>query len=106
MILSMRDEIDERYRALAAGSHLPPAAAGQLLEIGFVVIHGPTAADDMPRLQDAYDRAVSTADAADVHISSSTRVAGRRAKCRAGREIKGYKYAKASDEVSSAALSQ
>src|SRR5262245_57715187 len=66
--------IDERYRTLAAGSHLPPHAARQLLEDGFVVIRGPTAADDLSRLQDAYDRAVATADAADVRISSSTRV--------------------------------
>jgi ectoine hydroxylase-related dioxygenase (phytanoyl-CoA dioxygenase family) len=66
--------IDERYEALAAGSHLPPDAARQLLDIGFVVMRGPIASDDVPRVQDAYDRAVATADAADVRISSSTRV--------------------------------
>jgi hypothetical protein len=65
---------DERYRTLVAGLHLPPDAARQLLDVGFIVIGGPTAPDDMPRLQDAYDRAVATADAADVRISSSTRV--------------------------------
>lgn len=66
--------IDERYRTMAAGLQLPPDAARQLLEVGFVVIRGPTAPHDVPRLQDAYDRAVATADAADVRISSSTRV--------------------------------
>jgi hypothetical protein len=66
--------IDERYRAIAAGSRLPPEAARQLLDVGFVVIPGPIPADEIPRLQHAYDRAVATADAADVRISSSTRV--------------------------------
>jgi hypothetical protein len=66
--------IDERYRTIAAGSQLPPDAARQLLDVGFVVIRGPTAPSDMPRLREAYDRAIATADAADVSISSSTRV--------------------------------
>jgi hypothetical protein len=66
--------IDQRYSALAADMHLPPDVARQLLEVGFVVIPGPTAPDDMPRLQEAYDRAVATADAADVRVASSTRV--------------------------------
>ena len=66
--------VDAHYRAIAASSHLPPAAARQLLEVGFIVIRGPVAPRDVPRLQDAYDRAVATADAADVRTASSTRV--------------------------------
>lgn len=66
--------IDERYRTIAAASQLPPEAGRQLLEDGFVVVPGPIALDDMPRVQDAYDRAVATASAADVRIAASTRV--------------------------------
>lgn len=66
--------VDAHYRAIAASSHLPPGAARQLIEVGFVVIRGPIAARDVPRLQHAYDRAVAAADAADVRTSSSTRV--------------------------------
>lgn len=65
--------VDAHYRAIAA-SHLPPDAARQLLDVGYVVIPGPIAPHDVPRLQDAYDRAVATADGADVRNSSSTRV--------------------------------
>src|SRR5687767_3961641 len=66
--------IDERYGAICAESHLPPDAARHLLNGGFVVMHGPTTPDDMPRLQDAYDRAVATADPNDVRVATSTRV--------------------------------
>jgi hypothetical protein len=66
--------IDEGYSAVCAESHLPPDAARQLLDGGFVVMRGPTTQDDMPRLQDAYDRAVATANPNDVRVATSTRV--------------------------------
>ena len=61
----------------AESHHLPPDAARQLREIGFIVIPGPTFQGGCERLSDAYDRAVATADPADVHIGrtrSSTRI--------------------------------
>jgi hypothetical protein len=65
---------DERYTAIAAQTHLQAPVARQLLADGFVVIPGPTIPDGIEKLSDAYDRAVATADPADLRISSSTRV--------------------------------
>ena len=66
------------HNIIAAESHhLPPDAARQLREIGFIVMPGPTFQGGCERLSDAYDRAVATADPADVHIGrtrSSTRI--------------------------------
>lgn len=59
------------YEAIAARQQLPADTASQLRDAGFVVIPGP---GDIERLSEAYDRAVATADAADVRVSSSTRV--------------------------------
>ena len=52
----------------AASHHLPPDAARQLREIGFIVMPGPAIQDGPEQLSRAYDRAVATAAPADVHI--------------------------------------
>ena len=65
------------HSIIATESHLPPDAARQLREIGFVVMPGPAIQGSCEQLSDAYDRAVATADSADVHIGrtrSSTRI--------------------------------
>ena len=45
----------------------------QLHDAGFTVLPGPVNEGDLARFAQAYDRAVSTADPADVSIRSSTR---------------------------------
>src|SRR4051794_23983829 len=62
------------YSVLAAESDLPPEAARQLRDVGFVVMPGPEIQSGWARLGAAYDRAVLTADPRDVSIRSSTRV--------------------------------
>ena len=66
--------MDDWYSVIAAESQLPPDAARQLREIGFVVMPGPEIPGGWVRLSQAYDRAVLTADPRDVSIRSSTRV--------------------------------
>jgi hypothetical protein len=62
------------YNIMAAQLDLPTEAARQLHDTGFVVLAGPAIPGGPARLTEAYDRAVSTADPADVSIRSSTRV--------------------------------
>jgi ectoine hydroxylase-related dioxygenase (phytanoyl-CoA dioxygenase family) len=62
---------------IVSESHLSPDAARQLHDIGFVVMPGPVIPGAWEQLPEAYDRAVATADPADVHIGrtkSSTRI--------------------------------
>jgi ectoine hydroxylase-related dioxygenase (phytanoyl-CoA dioxygenase family) len=66
--------IADGYDAIAAESELPAGAARQLDDAGFVVLPGPVLEGGPARLSAAYDRAVSTADPADVSARSSTRV--------------------------------
>jgi Phytanoyl-CoA dioxygenase (PhyH) len=66
--------MDDWYSVIAAESELPPDAARQLCDLGFVVMPGPVVHGGCARLSEAYDRAVSTADPADVSIRFSTRV--------------------------------
>jgi hypothetical protein len=66
--------MDDRYSLIAAESELPPDAARQLREIGFVVMPGPEIPGGWARLSQAYDCAVLTANPRDVSIRSSTRV--------------------------------
>jgi ectoine hydroxylase-related dioxygenase (phytanoyl-CoA dioxygenase family) len=66
--------MDDWYNAIAAESDLPPDLARQLCTIGFVVMPGPVIRGGCARLSEAYDRAVLTADPADVSIRSSTRI--------------------------------
>ncbi len=65
---------DDWYSAIAAQSHLPEETARQLRDNGFAVMPGPAIPGGVERLSEAYDRAVATADPADVRVSSSTRV--------------------------------
>jgi hypothetical protein len=65
---------DDWYAIVAAESHLPADSARQLRERGFIVMPGPIIPGGSALLSAAYDRAIATADAADVRISSSTRV--------------------------------
>jgi len=66
--------MDDWPTPLIAAAHLPPESARQLDERGFVVFSGPPIPGGLTRLSEAYDRAVATADPADVSIRSSTRV--------------------------------
>ncbi len=66
--------MDDWHNVIAAESELPPDAARQLDDSGFVVLPGPVIPGGCARLSGAYDRAVSTADPADVSIRSSTRI--------------------------------
>jgi Phytanoyl-CoA dioxygenase (PhyH) len=66
--------MDTMYQAIAAQSQLPGDVASQLRDAGFVVIPGSAIPGGIERLSEAYDHAVATADAADVRITSSTRV--------------------------------
>jgi ectoine hydroxylase-related dioxygenase (phytanoyl-CoA dioxygenase family) len=60
------------FSVIGAGHELSAGAAQNLRDIGFVVIPGPVAADGLARLAAAYDRAVASADSADVSVGSST----------------------------------
>ena len=66
--------VDDWYGVIAAGSEMPPEAARQLVNLGFVVLLGPVIPGGRARLSEAYDQAVSTADPRDVSVRSSTRV--------------------------------
>jgi hypothetical protein len=69
--------MNDWHSIIAAESPLPPDAARQLSEIGFIVTPGPAIQGGYQQLSDAYDHAVATADPADVHTGrtgSSTRV--------------------------------
>ena len=65
---------DSMYQAIAAQSQLPFDVAAQLCDSGFIVIPGPATPGGIGRLSEVYDRAIATADAADVRVASSTRV--------------------------------
>ena len=62
------------YHSIAARSQLPGDIAAQLRSDGFVVLPGPATPGGIAQLSEAYDRAVSAADPADIGVSSSTRV--------------------------------
>lgn len=54
------------HNIIASESHLPPDAARQLRESGFVVMPGPIIPGGCEQLSAAYDRAVAAADSTDV----------------------------------------
>jgi hypothetical protein len=62
------------YSVLVAESGLRLDAVRQLDHMGFVVLPGPAIQGGWARLGEAYDRAISAADPADVSIRSSTRI--------------------------------
>lgn len=66
--------MDEWQSIVVAEAGLPPDAARRLDEVGFTVLQGPVIPGGSARLAEAYDRAVATAEPADVSIRSSTRV--------------------------------
>jgi hypothetical protein len=66
--------MNDWHGVLVAESRLPQDAARRLDDRGFVVLPGPAIPGGPARLAEAYDRAVSTADPADVSVRSSTRV--------------------------------
>src|SRR3954468_3646321 len=67
--------MDEWVATLGARAALPIDAADELAERGFVVLPGPIPAEEMPRLQSAYDSAAESAAAEDVGLGrASTRV--------------------------------
>jgi hypothetical protein len=59
------------HRIIESESQLSPDALRQLREIGFVVMPGPVLPGGCEQLSEAYDRAVATADPADVHVGRS-----------------------------------
>jgi len=58
--------VDGRFSAFASSSALSTDAVDALATRGFVVLPGPYLADELARVQTAYDLACSTAEAADV----------------------------------------
>jgi len=66
--------VDTVYQVIAGQSQLPADDAVQLRDDGFVVIPGPATPGGVEQLCKAYDRAVATADPADIRVSTSTRV--------------------------------
>ena len=60
------------FNSIAAGRDLPGGAARQLDERGFAVVRGPIQSGELPILPAAYDRAVSSADPADVGSGRTT----------------------------------
>jgi hypothetical protein len=65
------------HSIIASNSHLPPDAARQLRDSGFVVIPGPVIPGGYEQLWNAYDRAVTVSSPLDVHTGrtgASTRI--------------------------------
>ncbi len=60
------------FNALAAGHALPPDAARELRERGFVVLPGLLPSEQIERVRRAYDAAAASAAADDVKIGSTT----------------------------------
>ncbi|HVF54995.1 MAG TPA: phytanoyl-CoA dioxygenase family protein [Pyrinomonadaceae bacterium] len=60
------------FSIIGAGGELPAGALQDLRDVGFVVIPGPVAPGELPRLAAAYDSAVASACPDDVSIGSST----------------------------------
>src|SRR5688500_18092137 len=65
-------EMDNRLDIIAAGGELPADVARLLDDIGFAVIPGAIALTRLPTLRAAYDRAVASADPADVGSGRTT----------------------------------
>jgi ectoine hydroxylase-related dioxygenase (phytanoyl-CoA dioxygenase family) len=66
----------DRHSSIAAGRYLSQDASRRLRDIGFVVIPGPVAPGGIRQLSDAYDRAATAAEPAEVHTgrTGSTRI--------------------------------
>jgi hypothetical protein len=70
----MMDGTMDNWNDVITEAELPPEAARQLNNLGFVVLPGPAIPGGWARLSEAYDRAVAAADPQDVSVRSSTRV--------------------------------
>lgn len=64
--------MDQWFSQIATGAELSRHAVRDLCELGFVVIPGPLAQDELTQLTSAYDAASACADAADVSAGSTT----------------------------------
>lgn len=64
--------MDAWFSALAADGELPPDAARELHERGFVMLPGPVPSGQMERLAAAYDGAAASAPGDDVKTGSTT----------------------------------
>ncbi|HEX6732019.1 MAG TPA: phytanoyl-CoA dioxygenase family protein [Pyrinomonadaceae bacterium] len=64
--------MDDWYNVLNARSGLSASTLQELNDAGFVVIPGPSPADQMPQFADAYDLAVASAATGDISVGSST----------------------------------
>jgi ectoine hydroxylase-related dioxygenase (phytanoyl-CoA dioxygenase family) len=65
------------HSIIASKTHLPPDAARELRDSGFVVMPGPIIPGGYEQLSDAYDRAVAMSSPSDVHTGrtgASTRI--------------------------------
>lgn len=60
------------FDEIGVSSELPASAARDLLDEGFVVLPGFVATERLAQLADAYDLAVASAAAPDLHVGSST----------------------------------
>ena len=60
------------FASIAAGRDLPAEVARQFDDIGFAIVPGPIPSTKLPALQAAYDRAVASADPADVGSGRTT----------------------------------
>lgn len=60
------------FSVIGASRVLPAGALRDLRDVGFTVIPGPVAPDDLGRLAAAYDRAVTSADPDDVSVGRTT----------------------------------
>ena len=66
------NRLEDCFSVIDAGCELSAGALQDLLEVGFVVIPGPVAADQLEQFTEAYDSAVNSAAPDDVAIGSST----------------------------------
>jgi hypothetical protein len=64
--------MNDMFKEIGSGCELPESVARDLLDVGFVVIPGMVATGQLAQLADAYDLAVASAVAPDLHVGSST----------------------------------
>ena len=64
--------MDDWFSEIGGGRELPASAVRDLLDVGFAVIPGFVAAEQLVQLADAYDSAVASATTPDLHAGSST----------------------------------
>jgi len=64
--------MDPWFDSLAEAQALTDDERRELVDRGFLVVHGPVPQDSLPRLKQAYETAVASADPADVHVGRTT----------------------------------